>query len=80
MQEGLECVGGQSICGGDEEQIKMKNRYRNKAQGKGCGQRIAEVVMGVTEVCLPNHLKLIWVFFFFYREARIIVSFLRMST
>lgn len=26
----------------------MKNRYRNKTQRKGCGQRIAEVASGVT--------------------------------
>lgn len=31
------------VKGGDEEQIRLKNRYRNKTQGKGCGQRIAEV-------------------------------------
>lgn len=36
------------VKGGDEEQIRLKNRYRNKTQGKGCGQRIAEVASGVT--------------------------------
>lgn len=49
--------------------------YRNKVQGKGCGQRIAQVALGVAKVCLPHHLYWVWL-----NPALNIMVFLKMST
>lgn len=49
--------------------------YSYKVQIEGCGQRIAEVMLGVAKVCLPHHLYCVWL-----KAGPSIMVFLKMNT